>query len=78
MKSLKTSGVCAKEISIKLENDIITQVKFHGGCDGNTSGLEILIVGQSKDEIIKKLKGIDCKGRGTSCPDQLAQLLEKY
>ncbi|MGL4252848.1 MAG: TIGR03905 family TSCPD domain-containing protein [Fusobacteriaceae bacterium] len=77
MTTKKTVGVCAKEISYKLEGDIITAIKFHGGCDGNTTGLENLITGLSKEAIISKLKGIDCRGRGTSCPDQLAQLLSE-
>lgn len=77
MITKKTVGVCAREISYKLEGDIITAIKFHGGCDGNTAGLENLIVGLSRKDLISKLKGIDCRGRGTSCPDQLAQLLSQ-
>lgn len=75
MQTKKTRGVCAREISYKLENGIIKDVKFHGGCDGNTIGLERLLVGLTKDQVIEKLSGIDCDGKGTSCPDQLAQIL---
>lgn len=77
MKIFRTSGVCAKEIGIKLENDIITEIKFFGGCDGNTQGLENLLTGMHKDDVIKKLRGVDCRGRGTSCPDQLASALNQ-
>ncbi|MGL4393261.1 MAG: TIGR03905 family TSCPD domain-containing protein [Fusobacteriaceae bacterium] len=73
MKTYKTEGVCSREIDFKIENGILTYIKFHGGCDGNVQGLEKLLVGFTVDEAIKRLKGIDCKGRGTSCPDQLAQ-----
>ena len=76
MKIVKTTGVCAKQIGIKLENNIITEVEFFGGCDGNTKGLEKLLVGMDKDEVIKRLEDIDCGGRGTSCPDQLAKALK--
>lgn len=75
MITKKTEGVCAKEISYKLEQGKITEIKFHGGCDGNTTGLEKLLVGLSKDDVIAKLSGIDCRGKGTSCPDQLAKML---
>lgn len=77
MKVFRTSGVCAKEIGIKVENDVITEIKFFGGCDGNTQGLENLLVGMHKDEVVKRLEGVDCRGRGTSCPDQLAAALKQ-
>ncbi|MGL5963464.1 MAG: TIGR03905 family TSCPD domain-containing protein [Fusobacteriaceae bacterium] len=77
MITKKTVGVCAKEISYKLEDGVITAIKFHGGCDGNTTGLENLLTGLSKESVISKLKGIDCRGKGTSCPDQLAKLLSE-
>lgn len=77
MKTVKTKGVCATEISFKLnDNNIVEEIKFHGGCDGNTEGLQKLLVGLKKEDVITKLKGIDCGGRGTSCPDQLASILE--
>ena len=75
MITKKTEGVCAKEKSYKLEQGKITEIKFHGGCDGNTTGLEKLLVGLSKEDVIAKLSGIDCRGKGTSCPDQLAKML---
>ena len=77
MKILKTKGVCAKEIGIKLEGNTVEKVEFFGGCDGNTVAIEKLVEGMSKEEVIKKLEGIDCANRGTSCPDQLAKLLRE-
>ena len=77
MITKKTQGVCAKEISFKIEDGKIAAVKFHGGCDGNTTGLEKILVGLDKDLVIEKFSGINCGGRGTSCPDQLAKLLSE-
>lgn len=73
----RPSGVCSREMIIDVEGDIIKSVEIIGGCDGNTKGVSILVAGMTIDETIKKLKGIDCRGRGTSCPDQLARALEE-
>lgn len=73
----KTSGVCSSEMIIEIENDIIKQVKIIGGCAGNTKGISALVEGLHVEEVIKKLKGISCGSKGTSCPDQLARALEK-
>ncbi len=70
-------GVCSREMAIDVESDTIKSVKIIGGCDGNTQGVSILVAGMNIDDAIRKLKGIDCKGRGTSCPDQLARALEE-
>jgi len=76
MKYFKTRGVCATEIGIELdENHIIKDIKFVGGCHGNTQGLEHLVIGEKAETIINKLQGINCKNKGTSCPDQLSQIL---
>lgn len=78
MKYYKTESICAKEIGIEVDNNgVITDIEFCGGCDGNTQGLEMLIKGMTVDEVVKRLKGIDCKGRGTSCPDQLSKILRE-
>lgn len=77
MITKRTKGVCAGQISVKLSEGKIEDVVFHGGCGGNTSGLQKLLVGLNKDEVITKLSGIDCGGRGTSCPDQLAKILKE-
>jgi uncharacterized protein (TIGR03905 family) len=59
------------------DNGIITNVVIVGGCHGNTQGVSRLLIGMNIEEAIKRLKGIDCRGRGTSCPDQLAIGMEK-
>lgn len=70
-------GVCSRRIIIETEGDIIKSVRFIGGCAGNTQGVAALLVGMKIDEAISRLKGIDCGGRGTSCPDQLSKALEE-
>ncbi len=72
----KTKGVCAREIQIETEGNIIKSVAFVGGCDGNTNGISNLVVGMPVDEVIKKLEGVTCGYKSTSCPDQLAQALK--
>ena len=69
-------GVCSRQIQIELENDIIKDVKFIGGCSGNTQGIGSLVKGMNVYDVINRTKGINCGGRGTSCPDQLAKALE--
>ena len=66
------NGVCASKIIVEVCNDIIEVVEIIGGCPGNSKGLSKLCIGRSLDEVIEILSGIDCRGRGTSCPDQLA------
>ena len=73
----KTKGVCAREIHFELENDKIKSVKFIGGCSGNTQGVARLVEGMDAKEAIKRLSGIDCGGKGTSCPDQLSIALKQ-
>ena len=77
MKTLyKTKRVCSRSIEIETdENNIITNVRFNGGCNGNTQGIASLVKGMKAEDVISKCKGIDCNGRGTSCPDQLAHAL---
>ena len=70
-------AVCSEQIDIELEEDIIRDVRFTRGCQGNTRGISALCAGMRKDEVIARLEGINCKGRGTSCPDQLAQALKE-
>lgn len=71
----KTKGTCSKSIEIQVEGDVVENVRFEGGCDGNTKGVASLVKGMKIQQVIDKLKGIDCKGKGTSCPDQLATAL---
>ena len=68
-------GVCSRKIELELENDVITRVKFVGGCAGNTQGVAKLLVGMTADEAIARLEGIRCGFKQTSCPDQLAMAL---
>ena len=70
-------GVCSQHIDITLEGDIISRVVFTGGCSGNTQGVAALVRGMSVAEALSRLEGIDCRGRGTSCPDQLARALRQ-
>lgn len=70
-------GVCSRQMNIEVEDEIIKKVEIIGGCAGNTMGVSVLVQGMNINEAIKRLKGIDCRGRGTSCPDQLAIALEK-
>lgn len=75
--SYEPKGVCSMKMNIEVEKDIIKSVEIIGGCAGNTQGVSVLVAGMNIDEAIRKLKGIDCRGRGTSCPDQLAIALEQ-
>ena len=70
-------GVCSREMIIEVEDEIIKSVQIIGGCAGNTKGVSVLVEGMNINDAINKLRGIDCRGRGTSCPDQLAIALEK-
>ena len=72
----KTSGTCSRKIFVELEDDVIVDCRFVGGCPGNTFGVAELVKGMTKDEAIKRLKGIKCAQKPTSCPDQLALALE--
>ncbi len=69
--------VCSEQIDIETEGDIIRRVQYTKGCHGNTQGVSALCVGRKVDEVINLLEGINCKGRGTSCPDQLARALKQ-
>lgn len=73
----KPQGVCSYEMIIEVEGDTIKKVTIEGGCAGNTVGVSRLVEGMKMDEAIKRLKGIPCGFKETSCPDQLARALEK-
>ena len=77
MFKYKTQYTCAREIQFEIENDVITFIKFVGGCTGNTQGVAKLCIGRKVDEVISLLEGTICR-MGTSCPDQLAKALKKY
>ncbi len=78
MFSYKTSSVCSSKINLEISNNIIENVEFVGGCAGNLSGIGQLVKGMSVDDVINKLNGVDCKGKGTSCPDQLSKALLEW
>ena len=78
MMKYMNKGVCSRAVEFEVENGVITSCEFIGGCHGNTQGVARLCIGRTVDDVIATLDGINCGGRGTSCPDQLAQALKKY
>ena len=78
MNTYTTRGTCSRQIEFDVKDDLtLADVKFIGGCVGNTQGIARLVEGKNIDEVISLLKGIQCRA-GTSCPDQLATALLKY
>ena len=73
-----TRGVCSRAIDIAIEDGIIAEVRYHGGCSGNTQGVATLVAGMRIDDVISRLSGIRCGFKATSCPDQLALALREY
>ena len=71
-------GVCSYEMIFEIENNIIKSLKILGGCPGNTVGVSKLVEGKDIETVIKLLKGIPCRDKGTSCPDQVAKALDQY
>ncbi len=77
MKHLyRTKGICASSIEFEIEDGIIKNVKFNGGCNGNSKGISQLVEGMKINDVQKRLSGIQCDYKSTSCPDQLARALE--
>ncbi|MDY5536425.1 MAG: TIGR03905 family TSCPD domain-containing protein [Sodaliphilus sp.] len=72
-----TQGTCSTQIDIVTNGDIIENVAFYGGCNGNLQGISILVKGMKVEDVIKKLEGITCGFKSTSCPDQLAKALKQ-
>lgn len=72
----KTRGVCSRAIVVDVEDGIVKSAEFIGGCNGNTQGVAALAVGRPAAEVIRLVEGIDCGGKGTSCPDQLSRALK--
>ena len=78
MYSYYPKGVCSRQIILEIDDDqIIKSVKFIGGCSGNLQGISKLVTGMHIDDVINKVKGIQCRNE-TSCPDQLAKALITY
>ena len=71
----KTRGVCASKILFEINDNIVSNIRFIGGCSGNTQGVSLLAEGMPVDEVISRLKGVKCGMKPTSCPDQLATAL---
>ena len=74
----QTRGVCSSAIDFDVVDNKVTNVRFQGGCSGNTQGVAALVEGMNIDEAIKRMKGIKCGFKPTSCLDQLAAALEQY
>lgn len=73
-----THGVCSRAINFDVKDGKVTGVRFEGGCNGNTQGVAALVEGMEVHEAIRRLNGINCGNKGTSCPDQLAHALQQY
>lgn len=72
----QTQGVCSQKIDFDIVDNKVHNVKFTGGCNGNTQGVAALVEGMDVDEAIRRMEGIKCGFRPTSCPDQLAHALK--
>ena len=75
--SYKTRGVCSQYINFELNDGIVTNVQFLGGCNGNLKGIAALVEGMKAEDVIARVEGIKCGMKATSCPDQLAQALKE-
>ncbi len=71
----KTQGTCSTHIELDIEDDIVKEVVFWNGCNGNLQGISRLVKGMAVSDVISRLKGIRCRTRSTSCPDQLCKAL---
>lgn len=75
--SYKTKGTCSYQINFSINGDLVNDVEFIGGCNGNTKGIAALVEGMKVDEVIKRLSSIKCGMKSTSCPDQLSLALQQ-
>ena len=75
--SYRPQGVCARGLSFEIEDNIVKNIEFMGGCSGNTQGIAALAEGMDANELIERLAGIRCGFKSTSCPDQLAKAVAK-
>ncbi len=74
--SYKTNGTCSSAICFEVNDGIVSNVKFSGGCNGNLKGISALVEGMKTEDVIERLSGITCGYKNTSCPDQLAAALK--
>ena len=75
--SYKTKGTCSTQIDLELDGNVVHNVKFTGGCNGNLKGISALLTGLRAEDAIRRLKGLTCGSKHTSCPDQIALALEE-
>ena len=75
--SYRTTGTCSSQIDVEVENGIVKDVHFTGGCNGNLQGISSLVKGMKVDDVIARLEVIRCGGKPTSCPDQLCKALRE-
>lgn len=75
--SYQPHGVCSKNIEFDVEDGILKNVKYVGGCNGNLQGIGRLVEGMKVEEVIGRLEGVKCGFKSTSCPDQLACALKE-
>ena len=73
----KTKGTCSQMIYFEIEDNKVHNVSFLSGCNGNLQGISKLVEGMDIDEVIRRVEGIRCGGKPTSCPDQLATALKQ-
>ena len=73
----KTQGTCSRQINITVEDGIVVDVEFIGGCNGNLKGISKLVKGMKVEDVIERIEGTTCGFQNTSCPDQLAQALKQ-
>lgn len=73
----RTQGTCSQAIAFELEDGIVKNVQFYGGCNGNTQGISMLVEGMKVEEVLQRLEGIHCGFKSTSCPDQLCKALRQ-
>ncbi|MCL2368766.1 MAG: TIGR03905 family TSCPD domain-containing protein [Oscillospiraceae bacterium] len=75
--TFRPGGVCAQEFMFNIEDGVVVETEITGGCPGSLAGISRLIVGMPVERVIECLEGLQCKDRGTSCPDQIAQALRE-
>ncbi|MBQ5443643.1 MAG: TIGR03905 family TSCPD domain-containing protein [Erysipelotrichaceae bacterium] len=71
-------NVCSRHYTLDIEDNKIRSLQVEGGCQGNLGGISRIVVGMDVDDVIKAFEGVDCHGRGTSCPDQISRALKAY